>query len=45
MVRENVRTPTSGWLAVVILIVLALVGVGALLSGARPPPRRWWRSA
>ena len=34
MVRENVRTPTSGWLAVVILIVLALVGVGALLSGA-----------
>jgi SPFH domain / Band 7 family len=34
MVRENIRTPTSGWLAVVILLVLALVGVGALLSGA-----------
>jgi len=34
MVRENVRTPTSGWLAVALLIPLALIGVGALLTGA-----------
>jgi regulator of protease activity HflC (stomatin/prohibitin superfamily) len=34
MVRENVRSPASGWLAVAILIPLALIGVGALLTGA-----------
>ena len=34
MVRERVRTPTSGWSAVALLIPLALFGLGAAISGA-----------
>jgi regulator of protease activity HflC (stomatin/prohibitin superfamily) len=35
MVRENVRLPTSGWSTVALLIPLGLVGLSALVSGAR----------
>jgi hypothetical protein len=34
MVRESIRLPTSGWSAVALLIPLALLGLGALLTGA-----------
>jgi SPFH domain / Band 7 family len=34
MVKENVRTPTSGWLALALLVPFFLFGLGALLTGA-----------
>ena len=35
MIREKLRTPSSGWSAVVLGIVLALVALGALATGIR----------
>lgn len=34
MVRERVRLPTSGWSTVAVLIPLALLGLGGVLTGA-----------
>jgi regulator of protease activity HflC (stomatin/prohibitin superfamily) len=35
MIREKLRTPSSGWSAVVLGIVLALIALGALATGIR----------
>jgi len=34
MVREKVRVPVNGWLAVALLVPLTLIGLGALITGA-----------
>jgi hypothetical protein len=34
MVREKVRVPVNGWLAVALLVPLTLLGLGALITGA-----------